>query len=75
MPSGLRQILSITSDFASRLNGAVLLPHELDPIEPVYKPSGMVFLGLLLPESDLEEALAMALAWMDVGDTLWTDGS
>jgi hypothetical protein len=34
-----------------------------------------MFLGLLLPESNLEEALATALAWMDVGDTVWTDGS
>jgi hypothetical protein len=35
----------------------------------------MTFPGLLLPESNLEEALATALAWTDVGDTLWTDGS
>jgi hypothetical protein len=75
MPTGPRQILSIASDLSSRLNDAVLLPHELDPIKPVYNPTGMMFPGLLLPESDLEEALETALTWMDVGDTLWTDGS
>jgi hypothetical protein len=59
MPTGPRQILSITSDLSNRLNNAILFPHELDQIEPAYKPSGMSFPGLLL-ESNLEEALEMA---------------
>jgi hypothetical protein len=33
----------------------------------------MTFPGSLLPESNLEKALIMVLAWIDVGDTLWTD--
>jgi hypothetical protein len=71
MPSGPRQILSTSSDFANCLYNAACIPHELDAIKPVYQPSGMMFPGLLLPESDLEEALTMALAWTDVADTLW----
>jgi hypothetical protein len=49
--------------------------HELDAIEPAYQPSGMSFPGLLLLEFNLEEALVMALAWTEIHNTLWTDGS
>ncbi|KAI5799420.1 hypothetical protein FPQ18DRAFT_375577 [Pyronema domesticum] len=68
MPSGPRQILSISSNFTNHLNDAILLPHGLDLIEPVHQPPGMTFPGLLLPELNLEDELAMALAWTEVGD-------
>lgn len=75
MPSGRRQNLSISSDFTSRLNDAILLPGQVDPIETVYMPSGMMLPVLLLPESNLEDVLVTALAWTEVDDTLSTDGS
>jgi hypothetical protein len=70
-----RHILFTRSNFSSTLWDAILPLHELDPIEEAFRPANMTFPGLLLTESNLEDALMMVLAWTEVEDTLWTDGS
>jgi ribonuclease HI len=71
---GPQEILDIEgSPLAQHLSMASLLPEGCT--EPTFLAQNMIFPGIVLSEWDLEDALATALAWTDLEDTAWTDGS